>query len=420
MNLFLYNLIVWLLIPLALLRLFYRSLMQPEYLNFWQERLAIYHSHQDTVSLTKTLWIHCVSLGETNATIPLIKMVIREHPDIKILLSHGTLTGRKAFISNSRKIERCYLPFDSRGAVTRFLDHYQPTMGIIIETEIWPNLIHQCNLKTIPLLLVNARLSEKSLIQYMRYKNFISRCLNKINHIYVQSETDSKNFKKLTNQSISIMGNLKFDACPPKGIVNKIKKLKSQLKIEKQFVIVVSSTRVGEEEIILNYFKRINLRNIVVIIVPRHPERFNAVAKLFESYQLPYIRKSDSRKLISPPQYILGDSIGELYEYYGLASLVIMGGSIKNTGSQNVIEPMLLNRPIAVGPSIFNFKNIIEESQKKNLVFRFSKVEELEGIIFQLIKNKELEKNIRKKTNIFLKNNAGASKKIFKLLNQYF
>ena len=385
MNLFLYNLIIWLLIPFALLKLLYRSLTQPEYLNFWQERLAIYHSHQDTVSLTKTLWIHCVSLGETNAAIPLIKMVIREHPDIKILLSHGTLTGRKAFISTSKKIERCYLPFDSRGAVIRFLDHYQPTMGIIIETEIWPNLIHQCNLKRIPLFLVNARLSEKSLIQYMRYKNFISRCLNKINHIYVQSE-----------------------------------KLKSQLKIKKQFVIVVSSTRVGEEEIILNYFKRINLRNIIVIIVPRHPERFNAVAKLFESYQLPYIRKSDSRKLISPPQYILGDSIGELYEYYGLASLVIMGGSIKNTGSQNVIEPMLLNRPIAVGSSIFNFKNIIEESQKQDLIFRFSEIDELESIIFKLIKNKELAENIRKKTNIFLKNNSGASKKILKLLNQYF
>ena len=420
MNLFLYNLIIWLLIPFALLKLLYRSLTQPEYLNFWQERLAIYHSHQDTVSLTKTLWIHCVSLGETNAAIPLIKMVIREHPDIKILLSHGTLTGRKVFISTSKKIERCYLPFDLRGAVIRFLDYYQPTMGIIIETEIWPNLIHQCNLKRIPLFLVNARLSEKSLIQYMRYKNFISRCLNKINHIYVQSETDSKNFKKLTNQSISIMGNLKFDARLPEDIVDKIKKLKSQLRIDKQFVIVVSSTRTGEEEIILNFFKRINLKNIVVIIVPRHPERFNVVAKLFESYQLSYIRKSNFKKLISPPQYILGDSIGELYQYYGLASLVIMGGSIKNTGSQNVIEPMLLNRPIAVGSSIFNFKNIIEESQKQDLIFRFSEIDELESIIFKLIKNKELAENIRKKTNIFLKNNAGASKKIFKLLNQYF
>jgi len=394
--------------------------MQPEYLNFWQERLGIYLNHQDNVSATQTLWIHCVSLGETNAAIPFIKMVIREHPGIKILLSHGTLTGRKAFISSSKRIERCYLPFDSRGSVIRFLDHYQPTMGIILETEIWPNLIHQCNLKTIPLFLANARLSEKSLMQYMRYKKFISICLNKINHIYAQSESDRKNFKRLTNQPISIMGNLKFDAHPPEGIVRKIKKLKSQLGIDKQFVIVVSSTRAGEEEIILNFFRRINLRGIMVIIVPRHPERFNEVAKLFESYQLPYIRKSNFKKLVSPPQYILGDSIGELYEYYGLASLVIMGGSIKNTGSQNIIEPMMLNRPIAVGPSIFNFKDIIETSQKKGLVFRFSQVEELEGIIFRLIKSKELKENIRKKTNIFLKDNAGASKKILSLLNQYF
>ena len=302
----------------------------------------------------------------------------------------------------------------------KFLKHYQPIMGIILETEIWPNLIDQCHLKEIPLFLVNARLSEKSLMRYMPYKNFISKSINKMNHIYVQSENDRKNFKKLTNQTISIMGNLKFDAQLPKDILKKIKKLKSQLKIDKQFIILVSSSRDGEEDIILKFFKTINLRNVIFIIVPRHPERFSKVSKLFESYQLPYIRRSEFKKLTAPPQYILGDSIGEMYEYYGLASLVIMGGSIKNTGSQNIIEPMLLSRPIAVGPSIFNFKNIIEASQKKGLVFRFSKIEELEDIIFKLIKNKELKKGIKQKTNIFLKENSVASKKILELINQYF
>jgi|TARA_B110000037_G_C17057966_1_gene480625 3-deoxy-D-manno-octulosonic-acid transferase len=420
MTLFLYNFIIWLLIPFAIIRLLYRGLMNPESLNFWQERLGFYSSHQDRKPAIQTLWIHSVSLGETNAIIPLIKLLIKKHPDINILLSHGTLSGRKVFISNSKRIDRCYLPFDSKGLVIKFLDHYQPTMGIILETEIWPNLIHQCYLKTIPLFLINARLSEKSLKRYKLFKNFISRSLNKINHIYVQSDSDRKNFNKLTNQPISIMGNLKFDAQPPKDIEKKIKKLKSQLKIDKKFVIVVSSTRDGEEDIVLNFFKKINLRNIVVVIVPRHPERFSEVSKLFESYQLPYVRKSASKKLISTPRYILGDTMGELYEYYGLANLVVMGGSIRNTGSQNILEPMLLNRPIAVGPSIFNFKNIIEESQKKHLVFRFSKIEELENIIFQLIKNRNLEKDLRNKTNIYLKDNAGASKKILKLISQYF
>ncbi|MDG2252474.1 MAG: 3-deoxy-D-manno-octulosonic acid transferase [Methylophilaceae bacterium] len=420
MTLFLYNLIIWLLIPFALLRLLYRSLIQPEYLNYWQERLGVYSSSEVDAHVTQTLWVHCVSLGETNATMPLIKMIIKEHPGINILLSHGTLTGRNAFISNSKKIKRCYLPFDSKGLVIKFLDHYQPTIGIILETEIWPNLIHQCHINKIPLFLVNARLSEKSLMRYLPYKNFISKSINKINHIYVQSENDKKNFNKLTNQPISIMGNLKFDARPPENIIYKIKKLKSQLRIDKKFVIVVSSSRDGEEDIVLNFFKRINLKNIVIIIVPRHPERFNEVSRLFESYRLPYIRKSNLKKLTSPPQYILGDTMGELYEYYGLANLVIMGGSIKNTGSQNIIEPMLLNRPIAVGPSIFNFKNIIEVSQKKDLVFRFSEIDELEGIILRLIKDKELENKIKKKTNIFIKENSGASKKILKLINQYF
>ena len=420
MNLFLYNLIIWLLVPLAIIRLLYRGLMQPEYLGFLKERLGIYSSRKYDTSAKETLWIHCVSVGETNAITPLIKMLIKKHPGINILLSHGTLTGRKVFISTSKRIKRCYLPFDAKGPVIKFLNYYKPAMGIILETEIWPNLIHQCDLKAIPLFLVNARLSEKSLKRYRPYKKFISGSLNKINYIYVQSESDRKNFKKLTNQPISIMGNLKFDARPPEDITNKIKKLKSQLRIDKQFVIVVSSTRAGEEDIILNFFKRVNLSNIVVIIVPRHPERFSMVSKIFESYQLPYARKSALKKLTSTPQYILGDSMGELYEYYGLANLVVMGGSIKNTGSQNILEPMLLNRPIAVGPSIFNFKNIIEESQKKNLVFRFSKIEELEGIIFQLIQNRDLEKKIKKRTNIFLKANAGASKKILKLINQYF
>ena len=420
MTLFLYNLIIWLLIPFAILKLLYRSLTKPEYLSFWQERLGIYPSHQEKISVTQTLWIHCVSLGETNAISPLIKMIIKEHPGINILLSHGTLTGRNFFISTSKKIKRCYLPFDAKGPVIKFLDYHNPTMGIIIETEIWPNLIHQCDIKKIPLFLINARLSEKSLKQYITYKKFISGSLNKIKNIYVQSESDRKNFKKLTSQPISIMGNLKFDALPPKDIISKINKLKSQLRIDKQFVIVVSSTRAGEEDIILNFFKRVNLINTVIIIVPRHSERFGKVSKLFESYQLSYVRKSDLKKLTSPPKYVLGDSMGELYEYYGLANLVIMGGSIKNTGSQNILEPMLLNRPIAVGPSIFNFKSIIEESQKKDLVFRFSKIEELEDIIFQLIQNKGLGEDIRKKTNAFLRENTGASKKILKLINQYF
>ncbi|HCK04569.1 MAG TPA: 3-deoxy-D-manno-octulosonic acid transferase [Methylophilaceae bacterium] len=420
MNLFLYNLIISLLLPFALIRLLYRGLIQPEYLNFWHERLGWYFRKDSVWSEKNTLWLHCVSVGETKAALPLIKMVIKDYPDINILLTHGTLTGRRVAIDYSDRIHRCYLPFDLKWAVKNFLDHYQPRMGLILETEIWPNLIDQCCSQKIPLFLINARLSEKSLRSYAPYKKIISEALSKLKHIYVQSTIDKINFSNLTEQPISIMGNLKFDARPPEDIAQKTHKLKAQLKIKKEFVIVVSSTRDGEEAVILKLFKKINLANALVIIIPRHPERFSEVEKLFDSYQLPYRKRSDLKNLISCPHYVLGDSMGELYEYYGLASLVIMGGSIKNFGSQNIIEPMLLNRPIAVGPSIFNFKHIVEISQKEGLVYRFRGMDELEEIILQLMNAEDLRKRIAIKTSNFIERNSGASKKILQLINQYF
>ena len=420
MNLFFYNLIIYLNFPFALLRLVYRGLIQREYLNYWQERLGVYPKKLNRWGTKKTLWLHCVSVGETNAALPLVQMIIKDFPDITIILSHGTLTGRKVIIKDAKRVHRCYLPFYLRGAVKNFLDYYQPSVGFIIETEIWPNLINQCHLKKIPLFLINARLSEKSLNRYLPYRKIISETLDKLQHIYVQSSIDKINFENLTKKPISIMGNLKFDAQPRKDIASKVKKLRDTLKIDKQFVVVLSSSRDGEEEIILNFFKKIKFSNILVIIVPRHPERFDEVARLLDSYQLPYVRRSLSKKMDFCPGYILGDSMGELYEYYGLANLVIMGGSIKNYGSQNMIEAMLMNKPIAVGPSIYNFKHIVEMSQSRDLIFRFDKVDELENTINKLMHKGSLQKIIAEKTSTFIKENSGASKKILKLINQYF
>jgi 3-deoxy-D-manno-octulosonic-acid transferase len=245
--------------------------------------------------------------------------------------------------------------------------------------------------------------------------------LSQLDGINVQYEDDKKNFMKLTKAPIKIMGNLKLDVTPPRNIANRIRVLKSQLKIKDQFVILASSTRKGEEEEIINLISNLKLTNFILIVVPRHPERFNNVAKIFEKRKLPYSRRSKYKSFTKTPIYILGDSMGELYDYYGLANLAIIGGSILDYGCQNPIESLSMQVPTAVGPSIYNFKDIVEAAEADGSVIRFSKTKDLEKIIAKLLKDK-IEKNSVSQKNLkkLLKETNNSSKIVENLISQYF
>ena len=420
MYFFIYKIVIFCLIPFALARLTYRALTKPIHLQYLNERFALYSKKRSSVwKSRKTVWFHCVSVGETKAIVNLIQILLKQHPSTYFLISHMTLTGRNTELINNPRIHRTYLPYDTKGASKRFLSFYQPKIGVIVETELWFNLIDQCKFNNIPLNLINARLSKKSLNKYLPFRKFINSKLLQLDSIYVRSEEDLSNFSRLTKANIKLMGNIKFDSSPPKGTLNKTNQLKKQLKISSHFVLVAGSTRAGEEKILLNLVKKLNYKELILVIVPRHPERFSEVEKIFQSQSLKIVKKSDLGGVKKTPQYVLGDTMGELYELYGLATLAVIGGSILDYGGQNPIEPMSLSVQTAVGPSIYNFKDMVNTAEKNNAIFRFKNIAELEVIIKNLVDKGQVNQGVIKNAQKYIKQSSGGTDKVVQLINQY-
>jgi len=420
MRLFIYNIIVYLILPLTIIKLVYRGIKNKDYLRGWSERFAIYpESKKNKWLKRKTLWIHCVSVGETKAIYTLLEQLQKKYPRAHFLITHGTPTGKKVTLPKNKNIHRAYLPYDAFDLVKRFLKFYKPTAGILLEKEIWPNLINQCSHKKIPLLLINGRLSNESIENYKKFRNFYAPLLNKLSTICVQGESDKKNFEQLTTHKVQVMGNLKFDQIPPKETVQKSKKMKNDLMIKNQIVIVAGSTREGEEEIILKEILKMKKKNICLILTPRHPDRFCKVEKLLKSKNVKFAKRSQASLIKSTPNFILGDSMDEMYVYYELANVVILGGSFFNYGSQNPIEPIKMKKPTIIGPSIFNFKDIILGALKSKAAIQINHIHELPKTITKL-SNLETRNSMIQKSKAFISKSEGSSRKALKIISQYF
>jgi 3-deoxy-D-manno-octulosonic-acid transferase len=322
-------------------------------------------------------------------------------------------------LPKNKNIHRAYLPYDAFDLVKKFLKFYKPTVGILLEKEIWPNLISQCYSKKIPLLLINGRLSNESIENYKKFRNFYAPLLNKLSTICVQGESDKKNFEQLTIHKVQVMGNLKFDQMPPKETMQKSKKMKHDLMIKDQIVIVAGSTREGEEEIILNEILKMNKKNISLILTPRHPERFCKVESLLKSKNVKFAKRSKASSIKSTPNFILGDSMDEMYIYYALANVVILGGSFLNYGSQNPIEPLKMKKPTIIGPSIYNFKDIILGAIKSKAAIQINHIHELPRTITKL-SNLKTRNAMVEKSKGFISRSEGSSKKNLKIISQYF
>jgi 3-deoxy-D-manno-octulosonic-acid transferase len=420
MRLIIYNIIVYLILPLTIIKLVYRGIKNKDYLKGWTERFAIYpNSEKNKWLKRKTLWIHCVSVGETKAIYTLLEQLQKKYPRAHFLITHGTPTGKKVTLPKNKNIHRAYLPYDAFDLVKRFLKFYKPTAGILLEKEIWPNLINQCSHKKIPLLLINGRLSNESIENYKKFRNFYAPLLNKLSTICVQGESDKKNFEQLTTHKVQVMGNLKFDQIPPKETVQKFKKMKHDLMIEDQIVIVAGSTREGEEEIILNEILKMNKKNISLILTPRHPERFSKVESLLKSKNVKFAKRSKASSVKLTPNFILGDSMNEMYMYYALANVVIIGGSFFNYGSQNPIEPLKMKKPTIIGPSIFNFKDIILGAIKSKAAIQINHIHELPRTITKL-SNLKTRNAMIEKSKGFISRAEGSSRKNLRIISQYF
>ena len=300
--------------------------------------------------------MHAVSLGETRAAGPLVERVKRAFPDATVLLTHMTATGRaagRALVGD--RVVQSWLPYDVPFAVRGFLTHWKPRAGLILETELWPNIVALTDAANVPLFLVNARLSERSAAGYARVAALARPMLSALAGVAAQTADDARRLTMLGAPTPIVTGNLKFDVAVPETAMTLSRELKVRIG-DTRPVWVAGSTREGEEALILDALAAGALPpETMVIVVPRHPQRFAAVAELLARRGVPFVRRSDNASVPADVAVMLGDSMGELPGYYAVADVAFVGGSLLPLGGQNLIEPIAVGRPTLVGPHMFNF-----------------------------------------------------------------
>jgi 3-deoxy-D-manno-octulosonic-acid transferase len=359
---FFYNLTLLLLLPYVGLHLLQRSRRQPEYLRHVGERFGFYPSPQPSPQGGEgVIWLHAVSVGETRAAVPLVAALKEHYPGHRILLTHMTPTGRQASEELfGDAVQRVYLPYDYPFAVRRFLAHFKPAVGVIMETELWPNLVAACREKGVHLLLANARLSEKSARRYARFPNLTRSALQGLAAIAAQTEEDAARLTSLGAPKVDVLGNVKFDILPPPEQLALGEALRGQ--IGARPVLLAASTREGEEALLFEALTKHPLGDALLVVVPRHPQRFDEVAALAAKAGLSVQRRSDDAPVAAQTQVLIGDSMGELFAYYAACDLAFIGGSLLDYGSQNLIEACAVGRPVLIGRSTYNFSHAAEQA----------------------------------------------------------
>lgn len=357
---FIYTLALWLLLPYIFLRLLWRARKQPEYLRHIAERFGFFSIRSDK----PVIWLHAVSVGETRATQSLVTRLRAIYPDHQILLTHTTPTGRAASEQlYGDSVLRVYLPYDYPFAVNRFLRRFRPKLGILMETEIWFNLIRSCQMTSTPLLLLNARMSENSARGYARFSRLTRNALVNLAAVAAQTADDAARLTSLGAKNVSVMGNLKFDIEPPPAVLELGKQLRELFGSTRK-IFLAASTREGEEVLLLDALQTLHTPGLLLVIVPRHPQRFAAVANLLDQRGITFQRRSEmgqtgeptqKRTVQADVQVVLGDSMGEMFAYYAAADLAFIGGSLLPYGGQNLIEACAVGTPVLVGPHMYNF-----------------------------------------------------------------
>ena len=339
------------MLPLVLLRLVLRARKQPEYLRHIGERFGFYPLSCDK----PVIWLHTVSVGETRAAASLVARLRAAYPDHQILLTHTTPTGREAGeLLYKDQVMRVYLPYDYPFAVRRFLRRFRPRLGILMETEIWFNLIHEAHSAGIPMLLVNARMSEKSARGYARFPSLTSGALSSLDWVAAQTADDAGRLAALGAVRMSVMGNLKFDIAASDAMLELGQLLRRKFGASRR-IFLAASTREGEEALLLDAWQKADMKDVLLVLVPRHPQRFDEVAAMLERRGMSCQRRSANADVPAQIQVVLGDSMGEMFAYYAACDIAFIGGSLLAFGGQNLIEACSVGAPVLIGPHTYNF-----------------------------------------------------------------
>ncbi|MDD2661081.1 MAG: lipid IV(A) 3-deoxy-D-manno-octulosonic acid transferase [Methylococcales bacterium] len=414
-----YSCLFYLLIPFILLRQLWRSIKAPEYRCRWLERFAVYINKKFPRGV---IWFHAVSVGEAEAIFPLVRAIHRRHPDAKLLITTTTPTGSARVKAVMREtVTHVYLPYDLPDAVNRFMKCFKPKLAVMVETEIWPNLFACCGRNNIPLYIINARLSEKSFRGYQKISLLTHPALAQVNLIATQTQEDANRFIAIgaDSEKVKILGNLKFDIENPQATIEQGLQIKAGF-FGGRFVWLIASTHKDEETIFLEVYKEIKQKipELILVIAPRHPERFADVKKLCEQQRLNVVMRTTGESVYSETDVYLVDTMGELKMLYAASDVAFVGGSMVPKGGHNILEAASAGVPVMFGPYMFNFKEITSGMLSHNAAIQCQNKDEIVNSIVALYKQPDYRRVLAEKGSEFVCQNQGAIVRICEMLDQ--
>ena len=414
----LYSLLLYLLLPLALLRLLWRGRRAPAYRRRWGERLGFYGDRP----MAAGLWIHAVSVGETQAAAPLIKHFLDRHPDLGVMVTTTTPTGSERLRALFEdRVRHVYLPYDLPLILNRFLDRVRPRLVLVMETEIWPNLLRVCERRGIPVILGNARLSARSARGYARLGGLTRETFARLSLVAAQAEADAQRFiaRGVPAERVKVTGSIKFDLRQPASLEDKAEALRRLWGCDRP-VWVAGSTHEGEEESLLAAQRRIleTMPRALLVLVPRHPERFDRVAALAERSGLGLVRRSTGALCGPEAAIFLGDTMGELPVLIAAADAAFIGGSLVPVGGHNLLEAAAVGVPVAIGPHAFNFAEITRLLVAEGAAMQVADAEELARLMIAWLGDAALRARIGEQGRQVVARNRGALGRLIALVEK--
>ncbi|BCN23000.1 lipid IV(A) 3-deoxy-D-manno-octulosonic acid transferase [Vibrio alfacsensis] len=417
-----YTLLLALASPILLFGLYKSKPNKPKFGKRWKEHFGFTPKLKAT---ERPIWIHAVSVGESIAAIPLIKALKEKRPDQPILVTTTTSTGAEQIAKLGDLVEHRYMPIDFAFAVKGFLKAIQPKQMLIIETELWPNTLNVVHNAEVPITVVNARLSEKSCKNYAKVQplfNLFIPCLDKV---LCQTESDAERFERLGvgKEKLEVTGSIKFDIQISQDVKDKGKALRAELGHDRP-VWIAASTHKGEDEQVLEAHRQVleSHPDALLVLVPRHPERFDNVFELCQKQGFNTVRRTNQTEVTESTQVYLGDTMGEMLNLIGAADVCFMGGSLAGdkVGGHNVLEPAALGVPVITGPSYYNFKEIVEMMQVKSLISIVNNTDQLAQSITVLFEDRSLRNTLQNDMTQFYDINSGTIAKTLNAVKEIY
>jgi 3-deoxy-D-manno-octulosonic-acid transferase len=413
---FLYAIVTYLVMPVYAAYWIARGLGNRSYRDRFGQRFGFGYPQMPGGSI----WIHAVSVGEVQAAVPLVNALAKQFPDRRLLVTTVTPTGAErvqALFGDS--VQHCYIPFETPYAVTRFFNNVQPDIALILETEIWPNLYHECGQRDIPLILVSARISPKSVDNYRRFLPLFRQTLSYGIVIAAQSASDAERFKRLgaAPERTWVTGNIKFDIELPNDLLERGKDFRRD-NFEGRPVWVAASTHEREEEQVLYAHEMVRKQfpNALLVLVPRHPERFAAVRNLLHKQGLNFVARTDGVPCTADTEVYLGDTMGDVPMFYAAANVAFVGGSLVPIGGHNLLEPAALGRPVVTGPHLFHTQDIADKFEKLGASIAVNNAGQLGAAVADLFADEATAIDIGNRGRQIVQQNKGALDRLLKLL----